>query len=185
MFLLPPRPSFARALVAALAVLAVGLDSASALMRKRTAVVIAEMLQSQNATIGGYTIDTTYNVMRSEAGVEVGGLYIEKTSSTAFDQAGPTKGLLRTLTFNFTGAGGFPPGQVITRGVTPYLDNSSVLAPGSTAVTAVLGGTGGWLGATGQLTSTRVADGSNLYRQMFEIYYIKNKSAKMSKGKGF
>ena len=181
--LLPPRSSFARALVAALAVLAIGLDSASALMRKRTITVYAEMLQSQSSTIGGFTIDTSYNILRSEAGVEVGGLYIEKSSSTAFDQPGPTKALLRTLNFNFTGAGGFLPGQVITRGVSNYLDDSSILTPGTAAVTAVLGGTGGWLGATGQLTSTRVAEGSNLYRQMFEIYYMKIKGT--GKGKGF
>lgn len=81
--LLPPRPSFARALVAALAVLAIGLNSASALMRKRTITVHAEMLQSQNSTMGGLTIDTSYNILRSEAGVEVGGLYIPPSISPA------------------------------------------------------------------------------------------------------
>lgn len=66
-----------------------------------------------------------------------------------------------------------------------YLDDSSVLTPGTAAVTAVLGGTGGWLGATGQITSARVAEGSDLYRQMFEIYYIKAKGTRNRKGNGF
>lgn len=176
------------ALVAALAVLAVGLDSASAALglRKRAVTVYTEMLRGDTATTDRHTIYSTYNIMRTEAGVVVGTVFVQKTTSTSFYEGGPTQPRLRSLIFNFTGGAGLdetiPAGQVTVQGVATYPNDSMILAPGSLVSASVTGRTGGWYGATGQLVTLRL-DGPTTSRQTFEIYYGKNKGT--GKGKGF
>ena len=57
--------------------------------------------------------------------------------------------------------------QIIALGVADYLPSAPEFEPGKSAVRAVLGGTGKYMGARGQVTSTRNADGS--YTQAFML----------------
>jgi hypothetical protein len=57
--------------------------------------------------------------------------------------------------------------QIIAFGVADYLPTAPEFEPGKSAVRAVLGGTGKYMGARGQVTSTRNADGS--YTQAFTL----------------
>ena len=57
--------------------------------------------------------------------------------------------------------------QIVALGATDYPPTAGEFEPGQPAVRAILGGTGKYMGARGQLTSTRNADGS--YTQMFTL----------------
>jgi hypothetical protein len=57
--------------------------------------------------------------------------------------------------------------QIIAFGVADYSPNVPEFEAGHSAVRAILGGTGKYIGARGQLTSTRNADGS--YAQVFTL----------------
>jgi hypothetical protein len=57
--------------------------------------------------------------------------------------------------------------QIIAFGVADYLPTAPEFEPGKSAVRAVLGGTGKYVGARGQVTSTRNVDGS--YTQVFTL----------------
>lgn len=57
--------------------------------------------------------------------------------------------------------------QILVAGVPDYPSNAAEFNPGQTVLRAILGGTGKYIGARGQLTSTRNADGS--YTQVFTL----------------
>ena len=57
--------------------------------------------------------------------------------------------------------------QIIVLGVVDYSPTGAEFNPGQPVVRAILGGTGKYMGARGQLTSTRNADGS--YTQVFTL----------------
>ena len=57
--------------------------------------------------------------------------------------------------------------QIIAFGVAHYSPGAPEFDPGHSAVRAILGGTGKYIGARGQLTSTRNADGT--YTQVFTL----------------
>ena len=57
--------------------------------------------------------------------------------------------------------------QIIVFGVTDYSPSASEFEPGQPVVRAILGGTGKYMGARGQLASTRNGDGS--YTQVFTL----------------
>jgi hypothetical protein len=57
--------------------------------------------------------------------------------------------------------------QIIAFGVADYLPTAPEFEPGKSAVRAVLGGTGKYMGARGQVISTRNADGT--YTQAFTL----------------
>jgi hypothetical protein len=57
--------------------------------------------------------------------------------------------------------------QIVAVGATDYPPAAGEFDPGQPVVRAVLGGTGKYIGAHGQLTSTRNADGS--YKQTFTL----------------
>jgi hypothetical protein len=57
--------------------------------------------------------------------------------------------------------------QIIVAGVPDYPSNAAEFNPGEPVLRAVLGGTGRYMGARGQLSSTRNADGS--YVQVFTL----------------
>jgi hypothetical protein len=57
--------------------------------------------------------------------------------------------------------------QIIAFGVADYSPTAPEFEPGKSAVRAVLGGTGKYMGARGQVASTRNADGS--YTQVFTL----------------
>jgi hypothetical protein len=57
--------------------------------------------------------------------------------------------------------------QIIVAGVPDYPSNAAEFAPNEPILRAILGGTGRYMGARGQLTSTRNADGS--YVQVFTL----------------
>jgi hypothetical protein len=57
--------------------------------------------------------------------------------------------------------------QIIVLGVVDYSPTGAEFNPGQPVVRAILGGTGKYMGARGQLASTRNADGS--YTQVFTL----------------
>ncbi len=57
--------------------------------------------------------------------------------------------------------------QIVVMGVPDYPGNAAEFNAGQPVVRAILGGTGRYMGARGQLTSTRNADGS--YTQVFTL----------------
>jgi hypothetical protein len=57
--------------------------------------------------------------------------------------------------------------QIVVFGITEYSPSAGEFAAGKSVVRPILGGTGKYMGARGQLTSTRNADGS--YTQVFTL----------------
>jgi hypothetical protein len=57
--------------------------------------------------------------------------------------------------------------QIIALGAVDYPPTAAEFSPGQPVMRAILGGTGRYMGARGQLTSTRNADGS--YTQLFTL----------------
>jgi hypothetical protein len=68
---------------------------------------------------------------------------------------------LRNLTFTL------PKGQIVAKGNSFYPDDQSQLAFNENAVIAVIGGTGEYLGASGEVRTTRKANGT--YRHVFTL----------------
>src|SRR5205823_4312585 len=67
------------------------------------------------------------------------------------------------LFFTFTN----PQDQIVAVGATDYPPTAGEFDPNQSVARAILGGTGKYMGARGQLTSTRNADGS--YKQVFTL----------------
>jgi hypothetical protein len=70
---------------------------------------------------------------------------------------------LRTLVFEL------PKGQIVATGASTYVTGPDFvpLNPGNRVVIAITGGTGAYLGASGELRTTRNADGT--YRQVLRL----------------
>lgn len=67
----------------------------------------------------------------------------------------------RSLTFQLTA------GTIVARGLSFYPLGDRELRPGKPVVIAVIGGTGAYIGASGEVTTTRLADGT--YRQVITL----------------
>ena len=67
----------------------------------------------------------------------------------------------RSLTFQLTA------GTIVARGLSFYPLGDRELRPGKPGVIAVIGGTGAYIGASGEVTTTRLADGT--YRQVITL----------------
>lgn len=84
----------------------------------------------------------------------------------------------RQLVFEFTGSAKdkvAPLGQVTASGVVSYTDNSFFLQAGRPVTIPVTGGSQGWFGASGQVTSTRLNDAGE-HTHTFEITASNRKS---------
>ena len=103
--------------------------------------------------------------LHSERGGPVTGELVgSKTLVKLPTDANPNTERRATLMF-FTFAGGKD--QIIAFGAADYLPSTPEFETGKSAVRPVLGGTGKYIGARGQVTSTRNADGS--YTQVFTL----------------
>ena len=103
--------------------------------------------------------------LHSERGGPVTGEVIgSKTLVKVATDANPNLERRATLLF-FTFAGGKD--QIIAFGAADYSPSAPEFDAGRSAVRPVLGGTGKYMGARGQVTSTRNADGS--YTQVFTL----------------
>ena len=104
--------------------------------------------------------------LHSERGGPVTGELIgSKTLVKLPTDANPNQERRATLMF-FTFAGGKD--QIIAFGASDYSPSTPEFEAGKSAVRAVLGGTGKYMGARGQVISTRNADGS--YAQVFTLF---------------
>ncbi len=98
----------------------------------------------------------------SPGGPVTGEVFGSKTLVKMAGQAHPDLEKRATL-LSFTFAGGQD--QIIAFGAGDYPPTAAEFNAGQPVVRAILGGTGKYIGARGQLTSTRTADGS--YTQVF------------------
>lgn len=100
----------------------------------------------------------------SPGGRMIGELIGSKMLVKLAAQADPSTEKRATLLF-FNFAGGQD--QIIVLGAADYPSTAAEFKAGQPVVRAVLGGTGRYMGARGQLTSTRNQDGS--YKQVFTL----------------
>ena len=70
---------------------------------------------------------------------------------------------LRERSLNFQ----LPKGTILARGISSYPPNDRELRPNAPVVIAVIGGTGAYIGASGEVTTTRLTDGS--YQQVITL----------------
>jgi hypothetical protein len=100
----------------------------------------------------------------SRGGPVTGEVFGSKTLIKMAAEANPNSEKRATLLFfMFTGG----QDQIIAFGAGDYPPTAAEFNPGQPVVRAILGGTGKYIGARGQLTSTRNADGS--YAQVFTL----------------
>lgn len=105
--------------------------------------------------------------LRSTSGGTVTGeVFGSKTLVKMAGEANPNSEKRATLLF-FTFNGGAD--QIIAFGAGDYPPTAAEFNAGQPVVRAILGGTGKYMGARGQLTSTRNADGS--YTQVFTLVH--------------
>ena len=103
--------------------------------------------------------------LRSSAGGQImGEVFGSKTLIKLATDADPDVEKRGTLLF-FTFGGGQD--QIVVFGITNYSPTAGEFAAGQPVVRPVLGGTGKYMGARGQVTSTRNADDS--YTQVFTL----------------
>jgi hypothetical protein len=91
-----------------------------------------------------------------------GEVFGSKTLIKLAAEASPNSEKRATVLF-FT----FGDGQIIALGAVDYPSTAAEFNSGQPVVRAILGGTGKYIGARGQLTSTRNTDGS--YTQVFTL----------------
>jgi hypothetical protein len=97
-------------------------------------------------------------------GPVIGEVFGSKTLSKVATEANPDSEKRATLLFfTFTDQ----QDQIIALGVHDYSPTAAEFGAGKPVVRAILGGTGRYMGARGQLTSTRNADGT--YTQVFTL----------------
>ena len=103
--------------------------------------------------------------LRSSAGGQImGEVFGSKTLIKLATDADPDVEKRGTLLF-FTFGGGQD--QIVVFGISNYSSTAGEFAAGQLVVRPVLGGTGKYMGARGQVTSTRNVDGS--YTQVFTL----------------
>jgi hypothetical protein len=103
--------------------------------------------------------------LRSSAGGQITGeVFGSKTLIKLASEANPNVEKRGTLLFFTFGAG---QDQIVVFGITDYSPTAGEFAAGKPVVRPVLGGTGKYMGARGQVTSTRNADG--WYTQVFTL----------------
>ncbi|MBU6245861.1 MAG: hypothetical protein KGP12_11665 [Actinomycetales bacterium] len=82
--------------------------------------------------------------------------FLAGTILTVDLQAGSQDDELRERSLNFQ----LPKGTILARGISFYPATDRELRPNAPVVIAVIGGTGAYIGASGEVTTTRQADGS-------------------------
>jgi hypothetical protein len=99
--------------------------------------------------------------LRNTKGVKQG--YLAGTLLTVDILGGAVADELRERSLNFE----LPAGTILARGISYYPLGDRELRPGKPVVIAVIGGTGAYIGASGEVTTTRLADGT--YRQVITL----------------
>ena len=111
--------------------------------------------------VDGRVIERTWEaVLRNGSGRKVGLLLGTQRN---FD-ARPSSGVemrYRTLVFEFAD------GQIVAEGIAAYTSSGGLLKPGKRSTIAITGGTGAYIGASGELKT--VHTGKGLHRQMLRF----------------
>jgi len=89
---------------------------------------------------------------------EAFGIVTGNASSIAPVTGNPEEAHFRTLIFRL------PAGQIVAMGNSVYPGGAAEINPNAAITLAVVGGTGKYLGARGEVTSTRNADGTYTYK---------------------
>lgn len=111
--------------------------------------------------VDGVVIERTFEaVLRNEQGRKIGMLYGAHRDIDAKDRPGLDV-RYRTLVFEFAD------GQVVAEGVSRYASAGPFLKPGKRTTIAIIGGTGAYVGAMGQVKTVHL--GRGLHRQMLDF----------------
>lgn len=111
--------------------------------------------------VDGRVIELSWEaVLRDESGRTVGRVFGSQHDMDA-TPGGKTETRLRTLVFRFKD------GQIVAQGLAQYSLMGKLLKPGTRSVIAVIGGTGSYAGARGELVTIHLKDGT--HRQKFQL----------------
>ena len=111
--------------------------------------------------IDNVLIERTFEaVLRDDKGRKIGMLYGSHRDIDAKDRPGLDI-RYRTLVFEFAD------GQVVAEGVAKYKASGGLLKPGKRSVVAITGGTGAYIGVTGELKTVHTGKGA--HRQMLRF----------------
>lgn len=152
----------AAATVAVAAPLAFVAPAASAAPRAWDLVLLQDApVLVDSVVIDGNLHERTFEaVLRDESGRKVGMLYGSHRDFDAKDRPGLDI-RYRTLVFEF------PDGQIVAEGVSKYKTNGPFLSPGKRTVIAITGGTGAYIGVTGEVKTVHLGKGE--HRQMLDF----------------
>ena len=111
--------------------------------------------------IDGRVIERSWEaVLRDSAGKKVGMLFGTQRQFDA-TPGGGVEARYRTLVFEFAD------GQVVAEGVAKYKASGGLLKPGKRSIIAITGGTGAYIGVTGELKTVHTGKGA--HRQMLRF----------------
>lgn len=111
--------------------------------------------------IDGHVVAVSWEaVLRDESGRKVGKVFGSQQDMDA-TPGGKVETRMRTLVFSF------PNGQIVAEGIGRYSLLGKLLKRGARSVIAIVGGTGAYAGARGQLLSIHLGDGT--HRQKFQL----------------
>jgi hypothetical protein len=105
---------------------------------------------------------TYYAAELTKPSGEAFGLLTGNVSSIAPVQGNPEEARLRTLIFRL------PEGQIIAMGNSVYPRGAVEIDPNASITVAVIGGTGEYIGARGEVVSSRNADGTYIHELIFQ-----------------
>ena len=121
----------------------------------------APVIVAQDSQDGAIVTRVFEAVVRNRAGKRVGTLSGQQESLESTLEGKVEETRLRTLVFVFKG------GQIIAQGASDYPVDGGKFRPGKAFTIAIIGGTGTYVGARGELMSILNADGS--YTQKFRF----------------
>ena len=108
--------------------------------------------------IDGRVIEVSWEaVLRDESGRKIGKVYGNQHDMDA-TPGGKTETRLRTLVFKFAD------GQIVAEGVAEYSLSGRLLKRGARSVIAIVGGTGAYVGATGEVLSIHLGGGTHRHK---------------------
>ena len=111
--------------------------------------------------VDGRVIERSWEaILRDGSGKKVGMVFGTQRSFDA-TPGGGVELRYRTLVFEFA------EGQVVAEGVTKYKASGGLLKPGKRSTIAITGGTGAYVGATGELKTVHTGKGA--HRQMLKF----------------
>ena len=108
--------------------------------------------------IDGRVLEVSWEaIIRDESGRKVGRVYGRQEDMDA-TPGGETETRMRTLVFKFDD------GQIVAQGIAKYSLTGKLLKVGARSTIAIIGGTGAYAGARGELVSVHRGDGEHLQK---------------------